>query len=457
MMRMVLTSVLMLLVLTSTAFSQFVFDLTGTGARAEGMGNAFIAVSDDASAASWNPAGLVAHEKLLMGFDYDSYSADNQYNDGLSLFNKNQNFNSVSQFSMIAPVRFRGRAMVFGFSYGRVFQEYWNSGTSGTGTHYNQALGIERDSSELIYSSVSAEHPNLKALNLALGTKLTPTVSVGAAINIYSGQNVGVGLIDTVIPHFTNDQLGGDQYVYHQKTIEIIDTLKYSGVNFTLGAKFEGGLVDFGIIVRTPFDLRSESDMKINFRTVENGLLQNVGSDTVYIDDQLVKISIPWVIGFGGAMHPSEVLTIAADFEYRGFSGQQVKVRDSIYIRPGSENEEFYTIFDLDQFNTSAFRFGVEYLWHSPWESFPVIPIRAGFSSVSVPTNLISKDIEGVGYPGWDQSIQTKFHIGLGVKWSQIYLDAAFTHSTLDMPFDSFAAGWENTSDSFVFGFTGYF
>ena len=34
------------------------FNRTGSGARAAGMANAFIAVSDDGTAASWNPAGL---------------------------------------------------------------------------------------------------------------------------------------------------------------------------------------------------------------------------------------------------------------------------------------------------------------------------------------------------------------------------------------------------------------
>ena len=34
------------------------FDFKGDGARAAGMGNAFMAVSDDISAGSWNPAGL---------------------------------------------------------------------------------------------------------------------------------------------------------------------------------------------------------------------------------------------------------------------------------------------------------------------------------------------------------------------------------------------------------------
>ena len=34
------------------------FNLTGAGARAAGMGGAFIGVADDATAIVWNPAGL---------------------------------------------------------------------------------------------------------------------------------------------------------------------------------------------------------------------------------------------------------------------------------------------------------------------------------------------------------------------------------------------------------------
>ena len=35
----------------------------GSGARAVGMGGAFIAVADDATAASWNPGGLIQLER----------------------------------------------------------------------------------------------------------------------------------------------------------------------------------------------------------------------------------------------------------------------------------------------------------------------------------------------------------------------------------------------------------
>src|SRR5262252_10345012 len=39
------------------------FNRTGSGARAAGMANAFVAVSDDGTAASWNPAGLAQLRK----------------------------------------------------------------------------------------------------------------------------------------------------------------------------------------------------------------------------------------------------------------------------------------------------------------------------------------------------------------------------------------------------------
>jgi len=57
-------------------------NLVGLGARAVGMGGAFIAVADDATAASWNPAGLTQLKKQEISFALsyfrrrDDYSAD---------------------------------------------------------------------------------------------------------------------------------------------------------------------------------------------------------------------------------------------------------------------------------------------------------------------------------------------------------------------------------------------
>jgi long-subunit fatty acid transport protein len=46
----------------------------GSGARALGMGNAFIAVADDATAASWNPGGLSQLESPEVSFAMDYVS-----------------------------------------------------------------------------------------------------------------------------------------------------------------------------------------------------------------------------------------------------------------------------------------------------------------------------------------------------------------------------------------------
>ena len=51
--------VLLLLVLfICSNLSAIDWNITGAGARAAGMGGAFIGVADDATAITWNPAGL---------------------------------------------------------------------------------------------------------------------------------------------------------------------------------------------------------------------------------------------------------------------------------------------------------------------------------------------------------------------------------------------------------------
>jgi hypothetical protein len=48
----------------------------GVGARALGMGSAFVALSDDVTAAYWNPAGLARLNRLELGFTHSSNFSD---------------------------------------------------------------------------------------------------------------------------------------------------------------------------------------------------------------------------------------------------------------------------------------------------------------------------------------------------------------------------------------------
>ncbi len=58
--------------------NQGLSNITGTGARALGMGGAFIAIADDATAASWNPAGLawLVRPEMSVVYDYSTGEYD---------------------------------------------------------------------------------------------------------------------------------------------------------------------------------------------------------------------------------------------------------------------------------------------------------------------------------------------------------------------------------------------
>ena len=57
------------------------FNITGAGARAAGMGGAFIGVADDATAVVWNPAGLTSLQRPEASIVGRSISETNEWTD----------------------------------------------------------------------------------------------------------------------------------------------------------------------------------------------------------------------------------------------------------------------------------------------------------------------------------------------------------------------------------------
>lgn len=86
-------TIIIVLILTTTLSSQgFISQVSkrgttaaqflsiGQGARATGMGSAFVAVSDDAYAMFWNPAGIAKVENAAFAVDHTQWIADINYN-----------------------------------------------------------------------------------------------------------------------------------------------------------------------------------------------------------------------------------------------------------------------------------------------------------------------------------------------------------------------------------------
>jgi long-subunit fatty acid transport protein len=146
----------------------------------------------------------------------------------------------------------------------------------------------------------------------------------------------------------------------------------------------------------------------------------------VYFDNLLAKYQMPWIIGAGAAFKPNQKLTLAMDLEYRNFGSQSVLLRDSLFLDPGGDNQEYFTEIPSDELWKNVFqaRAGVEYL---TTHSFGRIPLRAGFGYV--PSFVPSTDEDG------KSQITTSWRIsaGTGIWWKQIHLDIAYAYQARDL------------------------
>ena len=89
----------------------------GIGARALGMGNSFIALSDDASAMFFNPAGLGLMNKIEVsgGLNYDRTENNTTFFN--SITNEKDNSTKFNRFSIVIPYpTFKG-SLVFGVAF----------------------------------------------------------------------------------------------------------------------------------------------------------------------------------------------------------------------------------------------------------------------------------------------------------------------------------------------------
>jgi hypothetical protein len=102
----------------------------GVGARARGMGDAFIGVADDAQAVFWNPAGLANIESKDLSFSHLSWIADVNHES----FAYAQNFSNVGVFAV--------SAIMLGTEDMDVTTTQQQEGTGETFTYRDLAIGL---------------------------------------------------------------------------------------------------------------------------------------------------------------------------------------------------------------------------------------------------------------------------------------------------------------------------
>ncbi len=369
----------------------------GSGARAVGMGGAFIAIADDATAASWNPAGLIQLEKPELSIVEGYYVRKERYSSDLHPELNNQTTArdlNLNYFSATVPFKF-GRNMVISVNYQRLYE-------------FKRSLDYVYDFSSaglnLVQEKRYNQKGNIGAAGLAYAVQFTPGLSVGATVNIWTEQLFWKnGWDESFTEHGTGTQGGAPV------TIDTTITDKYSGfrgVNANLGVLWNvSESVTAGAVVKTPF--KASLHHEFGFTTTSTlGAPANTTVSSQQNITEEITLRMPLSYGFGLAFRKSDALSFALDI-YR--------TEWSKYILRDALGNEFSPINgkpkDISYIaDTKQVRVGVEYLFIG---STIVVPVRGGLLYDPEPAQGKMKDVYGIS-------------LGSGIAYQGVIFDAAY-------------------------------
>ncbi len=444
-------------------------DFNGGGARAKGMGNAFIGVSDDINAVSWNPAGLDRredpYEQPVMALGYKSFSGDARFSSrpwdfqDPHEFDYSETYSGWDQMSLLWPMRVKGHSFVAAISYTRLGDELYNTGMAlDVGIPFDRDDTLSNTLRPFHYHNVASYHSYTNALNVGFGTRVYDKLSFGLSVNIYGGRAEHnnfetITWEDLIVPDAPSQQRGEGVIVN-----SVYDTAAFAGAYFTLGFKYNGDKLSAGLVIKTPHTLEETIDVFVNPVAYVNGVVEDGFGQAVHVDDNVVELDQPLIVGLGLGFKATEALMFAADVEFRGYSGGKVSRRDSLSLVPGGTDIEYFTEYDPMWNDTWVFRVGSEYVWETGNHLFPIVPVRAGFSYVPIPEPDVSARDDYWTPISTSTASFTRWSVGAGLRWSQIHLDFAYLSSNLDQE-DTSRLDRVSSSDnsSLNFTFTGFF
>ncbi len=360
----------------------------GSGARALGMGGAFIGVADDATAASWNPGGLVQLPNpeisvVMNGFhraEDNIFGSNPEASGTQSVTEKDINY-----FSVVYPFNLFERNMIVSLSYQNLFDftREWSFPLIYTDDLVKDDLVIgTATTNELVDYH---QKGNLTALGLAYCIQIVPQFSFGFTLNFWdddltenkweSNRTFERKVISS-IP-------GYPQFPPTFFQLENRDEYSFSGINANIGMLWRTtGRLTTGAVLKLPFT----GDLK------HKRIARRDGVDI--IDEETdEKMDMPMSWGIGIAYRFSDKFTLSADL-YRT-EWQDYKITDA----DGKEASPITG--DISEVNpatvdpTHQIRFGMEYLFINPELDY-VIPLRAGIFYDPAPSEGSPDDYYGV-------------------------------------------------------------
>lgn len=410
--------------------SYYDWNFLGSGARARGMGGAFLAVSDDGSAGTWNPAGLPYNEGVQTSMNWN-YVHSAVENNPIGFGEASGNLGNIGFWSFVAPLTLYEHEFVIGVSYYRLQNIFYEDGIFAKFTTEVGQIEVEQN-----VDTRQRSVGSLAAINLlGIGTEITNNLTVGGGIHLALGDRKD----ERFFYGFS------EPYEYSGVTFvdSLIMTMKadidYSGVFGDFGLMYRTDKWSAALVYTSPWTLTQQLDYET--------LMQNVSRDIHYSAMEALfiterKINISYAIGLGGSYRPTEKLLVAFDYQFRKFkdgnissqqTGEPINNEHEGIPNPASE----FTDFPTEWFNLHQVRLGAEYVLES---NYGQIPLRVGFHNIpmlsgntSETTNSLIQyynipvfDIMVTPGSSDDQDMGFGFAFGSGIHWSQVHLDFAF-------------------------------
>jgi len=371
----------------------------GSGARAYGMGGAFLARPDDATAASWNPAGL----SYLRLPEVSVVGNSNSYVVEQGIIEKDEFKGSAFDFAAITwPIgvgEVRGAVQL---SYQRAI------GFDGR-RNITRPLG-RRDS--------GSSGGGFDVIAVGTGLRLSRRVRIGLTVNRW---------------------LNG----YDQELTRTVPDDSNPVREFTLGFRPRGWSTNLGIIwspieslniggvFKTPFG----ADVELSRRRVDTYSSDTTGiqvTSNEYSSDA-VRLDFPASFGFGVSWRPRDTLTLSADVTRTRWSRSFILNYFDLSRTPPTDppdppepdffdklpypslGREQVLNLDVEQVDAEQIRVGIEYVLLT--RHFK-IPLRAGYFN----------DRQIVAYPGQNAPRFNGVTVGTGIILGSLLLDVAYLH-----------------------------
>jgi long-subunit fatty acid transport protein len=330
----------------------------GSGARAMGMGGAFISIADDATATSWNPSGLVQLDRKESSFVHvlgHRIERDRFLIQPLTSARQSVNFSDLNYLSYVNPFTWNDQIMAVAVT----FQNLYN---------FDRELNIPVLSDyPMTFQEKQYEieqSGNFYVLGIAYALKVSPSFYMGLTFNLWDNNYCSWDSIER--------QKGKIFYrpnnvIYYTNSLTR-NHYEIQGINFNLGLMYRvNKKIILGAVLKTPFkgDFNWRKESLVNQPDlVEKTNFTNV-SPNIY--NGVEKIKMPMSYGIGISYKYSERFSIALDIYHTEWHKFMRELSSGDRLSALTGGYDFIQIKD-----TTQIRIGFEYLKHYTSQTIPV-------------------------------------------------------------------------------------